>query len=71
VGKSLAELSIRPRTGASVIAWTRSQMTQSNPSETVRLQSADVVTLLGSRDQIRRAMALLNEPHNTPHQPVR
>src|SRR6185437_15594395 len=45
-GKSLAELSLRPRTGASVIAWTRSQVTQSNPSETVRLQRGDVVTLL-------------------------
>jgi CPA2 family monovalent cation:H+ antiporter-2 len=59
-GKSLAELSIRPRTGASVIAWTRNQITQSNPSEKVRLQGGDVVTLLGSRDQIRRAMAHLN-----------
>ncbi|HEX2055162.1 MAG TPA: cation:proton antiporter, partial [Nitrospiraceae bacterium] len=62
IGKSLAELSIRPRTGASVIAWTRNQVTQSNPSEKVRLQSGDVLTLLGSREQIRRAMALLNEP---------
>jgi CPA2 family monovalent cation:H+ antiporter-2 len=68
VGKSLTELSIRPRTGASVIAWTRSQVTQSNPSETVRLQAGDVVTLLGSREQIRRAMVLLNEPnHGTSH----
>ena len=71
VGKSLAELSIRPRTGASVIAWTRSQITQSNPSETVRLQSGDVVTLLGSRDQIRRAMALLNEPNHGTSQQLR
>ena len=71
VGKSLAELSIRPRTGASIIAWTRSQLTQSNPAETVRLQSGDVVTLLGSRDQIRRAMALLNEPHNGLSQPTK
>jgi CPA2 family monovalent cation:H+ antiporter-2 len=64
IGKSLAELSIRPRTGASVIAWTRNQITQSNPSETVRLHGGDVVTLLGSRDQLRRAMSLLNEPQN-------
>jgi CPA2 family monovalent cation:H+ antiporter-2 len=71
VGKSLAELSIRPRSGASVIAWTRSQMTKSNPSEMVRLQSGDVVTLLGSRDQIRRAMSLLNEPHDGPIGPAR
>jgi CPA2 family monovalent cation:H+ antiporter-2 len=61
IGKSLAELSIRPRTGASVIAWTRNQVTQSNPSEKIRLQGGDVVTLLGSREQIRRAMALLTE----------
>ncbi|HVG02855.1 MAG TPA: TrkA C-terminal domain-containing protein, partial [Nitrospira sp.] len=71
VGKSLAELSIRPRTGASVIAWTRNQLTKSNPSEMVRLQSGDVVTLLGSRDQIRRAMSLLNEPHDGPIGPAR
>jgi monovalent cation:H+ antiporter-2, CPA2 family len=61
IGKSLAELSIRPRTGASIIAWTRSQVTQSNPSEKVRLQGGDVVTLLGNREQIRRAIALLTE----------
>lgn len=65
IGKSLADLSIRPRSGASVIAWTRNQITQSNPSEKVRLQAGDVLTLLGSRDQIRRAIALLIEsPHD-------
>jgi CPA2 family monovalent cation:H+ antiporter-2 len=61
IGKSLAELSIRPRTGASVIAWTRDGLTQSNPSDKVRLESGDVVVLLGSREQIRRAMSLLAE----------
>jgi CPA2 family monovalent cation:H+ antiporter-2 len=66
IGKALADLSIRPRTGASVIAWTRNQLTQSNPSEKVRLQGGDVVTLLGSRDQIRRAIALLTESGNHP-----
>ncbi len=59
VGKSLAELSIRPMTGASVIALTREGTTQSNPSEKVSLQAGDVVVLLGSRAQIRRAMGLL------------
>ncbi len=58
-GKSLAELSIRPRTGASVIAWTRSGVTKSNPSEKIRLMAGDIVVLLGSREQIRRAMGLL------------
>jgi len=60
-GKTLAELSIRPRTGVSVIAWTRSGVTQSNPSEKTRLMAGDILVLLGSRAQIRRAMGLLLE----------
>jgi CPA2 family monovalent cation:H+ antiporter-2 len=59
VGKTFGELSIRPRTGASVIAWTRNGVTESNPSLKTRLNSGDIVVLLGSRLQIRRAMSLL------------
>ncbi len=59
VGKTFGELSIRPRTGASVIAWTRSGVTESNPSLKTRLMGGDIVVLLGSRSQIRRAMSLL------------
>ncbi|MGQ0810801.1 MAG: cation:proton antiporter domain-containing protein [Nitrospiraceae bacterium] len=61
VGKSFAELSIRPRTGASIIAWTRKGVTQSNPSEKVRVGAGDIVVLLGSREQIRRAIGLLDQ----------
>ncbi len=61
VGKTLGQLSIRPRTGASVIALTRGGVTESNPTEKERLQPGDVVVLLGSRDQIRRAMGLLGD----------
>ncbi|HEY5626925.1 MAG TPA: cation:proton antiporter [Nitrospira sp.] len=59
VGKTFAELSVRPRTGASVIAWTRSGVTQSNPSAKTKLMVGDIVVLLGSRPQIRRAISLL------------
>jgi len=59
VGKTFSDLSIRPRTGASVIAWTRSGVTESNPSHKTRLMAGDIVVLLGSRTQIRRAMSLL------------
>ncbi|MEQ1563307.1 MAG: TrkA C-terminal domain-containing protein, partial [Nitrospiraceae bacterium] len=55
------EISLRPRTGASVIAWTRAGVTQSNPSEKTRLMAGDIVVLLGSRAQIRQAMGLLVE----------
>lgn len=58
-GKLLSQLSLRPRTGASVIAWTRAGATESNPSEKTKLLPGDVVVLLGSRDQIRRAMELI------------
>jgi monovalent cation:H+ antiporter-2, CPA2 family len=59
LGKTLVDLAIRPRTGASVIAVTRNGITESNPSLKLRLESGDVVVLLGSRDQIRRAIGLL------------
>jgi CPA2 family monovalent cation:H+ antiporter-2 len=59
VGKTLAQVSIRPRTGASIIALTRAGVTQSNPSEKTHLKVGDVVVLMGSRDQIQRAIGLL------------
>jgi CPA2 family monovalent cation:H+ antiporter-2 len=61
LGKTLAQLSVRPRTGASIIALTRGGVTESNPSEKVRLELGDIVVLLGTRDQIRRAMGLLED----------
>jgi CPA2 family monovalent cation:H+ antiporter-2 len=58
-GKTLAEIALRPRTGASVIAWTRTGVTQANPSENTRLMAGDIVVLIGSRAQIWQAMELL------------
>jgi len=60
-GKTLGQVSIRPRTGASVISLTRNGVSQSNPSEKVRLEAGDVLVLLGSRPQIQRAIALLSD----------
>ncbi len=59
IGKTFAELSIRPRTGASIIARTREGVTESNPSLKTKLLSGDIVVLLGSRPQIRQAISLL------------
>jgi CPA2 family monovalent cation:H+ antiporter-2 len=58
-GKTLAQLSILPRTGASVIALTRGGVTESNPSQKTLLEMGDIVVLLGTKDQIRRAIGLL------------
>ncbi|HEU4683158.1 MAG TPA: cation:proton antiporter [Nitrospira sp.] len=62
VGKTLGDLAIRPRTGASVIALTRGGVTESNPSTKTKLRGGDILVLLGSREQIRRAISLLVEP---------
>ena len=59
LGKTIGQLSIRPRTGASVIALTRRGVTESNPKEKVRLEEGDVLSLLGACEQIRRAIGLL------------
>ena len=47
--KSLIEVGIRQRTGASVIALTRDGLTQSNPSSHTVFELDDVLVLLGSR----------------------
>lgn len=59
LGKSIEQLSIRPRTGASIIAWTRKGVTESNPPASTQLDVGDIVVLLGTRNQLRRAMGLM------------
>jgi len=59
LGKSLGELAIRQRTGASVIALMRAGVTQSNPSNKSVLEVEDVLALLGSSDDIRKAIGFL------------
>ena len=59
LGKTLAEVSIRSRTGASVLATTRGGVTDSNPTGKVRLEFGDIVVLMGTRDQLRHATGLL------------
>jgi CPA2 family monovalent cation:H+ antiporter-2 len=58
-GKTLADIALRLRTGASVIAWTHAGLTEANPSDNTRLTAGDIVVLLGSRPQIQQAMGLL------------
>ena len=59
VGKTIDQLALRQRTGTSIIAWTRGGVTESNPSVKTTLLAGDIVVLLGTRDQIRRAMSLI------------
>lgn len=59
LGKRLSQLHIYGRTGVSVIAVTRNGVTQPNPSHDMVLEPGDVLVLLGAREHIRKAIALL------------
>lgn len=59
VGKSLTDLAIRARTGASIIALVRDGQTLVNPSPDMTLKADDEITLLGKAQQKRDALVIL------------
>jgi CPA2 family monovalent cation:H+ antiporter-2 len=59
VGKSLAELDLRARTGASVLAISRTGGGTATPSPREPLQAGDVLAVTGSTEAIAAARALL------------
>ena len=63
-GKTIGQLALRHRAGVSIIALTRNSVTESNPAEKTVLTAGDIVVLLGTHEQIRRAMGyiLTNQP---------
>ncbi len=58
-GRSLSELEVRGRTGASVLAISRGDGSVIIPSADERLRSADVLALSGTHDAIASALELL------------
>lgn len=59
VGRSLAELNLRGRSGATVLAISRNNESIVVPTADERLESGDVVALAGSHDAIEAAKDLL------------
>jgi CPA2 family monovalent cation:H+ antiporter-2 len=59
VGKSLAELDLRAKTGASVLAITRGDTGTANPSPREPLRGGDVLAVAGSAEAIASARELL------------
>ena len=62
VGRTLAELNVRARTGASVVTRRRGEET-ATPSPVDRLEAGDVLALAGSPEQIVGAVELLVTGH--------
>jgi CPA2 family monovalent cation:H+ antiporter-2 len=58
-GKSLAELGVRENAGATIVAVRRNSEVFANPPSSQVLEEGDHVYLIGSEEEIRRAMRLL------------
>jgi CPA2 family monovalent cation:H+ antiporter-2 len=60
VGKTIGDIKLRSKTGVTIIAVVRDGHTDINPDSELRLQTEDVVVLLGSPEQIDRAIEHLD-----------
>ena len=60
-GKTIAELHVRRRTGASVVAVIQNGRITANPGPEQRIAAGQVLVLVGSRKQVEGALALLGE----------
>jgi monovalent cation:H+ antiporter-2, CPA2 family len=70
VGKTLAELDLRGRTGAMVVAMERDDQGASIPAPREPLRAGDVLALAGTRDSVDAALRLLHEgPVAREHSP--
>lgn len=58
-GKSIAELDIRAKTGATIISVIRGKESFPNPPGNFKIKQGDVVLLLGTREQVEKAIDLL------------
>jgi monovalent cation:H+ antiporter-2, CPA2 family len=58
--RTLAELELRPRTGATVIAIRRDGSVSTNPDGGFRIQAGDVLVILGNRSAIDAALELVD-----------
>ncbi|MEO8707283.1 MAG: cation:proton antiporter [Kofleriaceae bacterium] len=65
IGRSLAQLDLRAKTGATVLAIGRGDHGLATPSPTEPLQLGDVLALAGSEDAIAAARSLLATPTST------
>jgi K+/H+ antiporter YhaU regulatory subunit KhtT len=59
VGKTLRDLDLRSRTGATIIAVVRDDTPIPSPAPDVALAAGDTLVLVGSHEQVDRAMDLL------------
>ncbi len=59
--KSIKDLQIRQRTGASIVGILREGAVITNPSAESHLQTGDVIAVLGDRQQVEQVRQLLHD----------
>ncbi|MCX8072753.1 MAG: cation:proton antiporter [Candidatus Binatia bacterium] len=64
-GKSLRDLRLRKETGATVIAIVRNGKPLTNPEPDEPIHAGDILVLVGSHEQLDRALQRLSEPAGT------
>jgi CPA2 family monovalent cation:H+ antiporter-2 len=62
IGQSIRGLTLRRRTGVTIIAVVRDGQPFTNPSPDWTIQAEDILVMLGSHAQLDRAMRVLGEP---------
>jgi CPA2 family monovalent cation:H+ antiporter-2 len=60
-GRSIAELAVRTRTGASILAVENAEGTQVNPAPDRRLEARDRILAIGNPDALAKLRTLLGE----------
>ena len=61
INKTIKELDLRYKTGASIVGVYRADEVIPNPSSDVKLLPGDVLLLIGDQNQIKTAVQFLNE----------
>ncbi len=61
-GRTIGELQLRRRTGATVIAVVRDGKAETNPGADWQLRAGDVLVLVGNHQELDRALSLLGPP---------
>jgi CPA2 family monovalent cation:H+ antiporter-2 len=62
VGRSIAKLALRTRTGASVVGLLRAGLLHPNPTADQRLEAGDLVGVMGAPEALAAFQALLEIP---------
>ncbi|HSD85427.1 MAG TPA: NAD-binding protein, partial [Anaerolineae bacterium] len=62
IGRTLAEVNIRSRTGASVVALIRNQQLLANPKSLTIFEEGDRIGLIGDQEQLGVARSLISPP---------